>query len=98
MPNFAFGEESFAITSIGKAYMTKERHTRYIAGEDMDFVWCEREVREFDHMWRGGLSVWDIARAFDRDPDEVLILVIDRVRGGHIEPRKHGVYGRRRRM
>jgi hypothetical protein len=61
----------------------------------MNFVWDEREVLEFDHMWNEGLSIPDIARAFGRDPDEVAVLTIDRARRGHISKRAGGALGRR---
>lgn len=85
------------MASIDRYYLKKRRRNVYVALEDMDFTWDEDEVSEFDRMWDEGLSVYDIARAFDRDPDEVALLVMDRVRAGMIEKRKNGIWGRRRR-
>jgi hypothetical protein len=72
-----------------------QRQNIYLACENLDFVWDERDVVAFDHMWNEGFSIWDIAKAFDRDPDEVVILAIDRVKRGNIQKRKGGVWGRR---
>lgn len=89
--------EKLAIHHIHEKYMTHERRKTYIACEEMDFTWCESEVREFDRMWDGGLGIEDIAKSFGRDTDEVAVLAIDRARQGKIGPRKYGVFGRRRR-
>ena len=80
-------------------YMTNSRQNIYLALEDVeiDFVWDESDVLDFDKAWQDGLSLWDIARAFDRDPDEVLLLALDRIRKGFINKRKNGVYGNRMR-
>jgi len=72
-----------------------ERQLIYIACEEMDFTWDERDAVEFDRMWEEGLCIKDIARAFDRDVDEVAILVIDRKRKGKIHDRPGGVLGKR---
>lgn len=68
----------------------------YIACDDMDFGWSHSEVASFRHMWIEGLSVDDIARAFDRPVDEIAILVIDQARQSKIKHRTGGIYGNRR--
>jgi len=78
---------------IEMKYLKKQRQKVYIACENLDFVWDEREVHEIEHMWSKGLSIHDIARSFGRDPDEVAILIVDRARQGKIKPRKGGVFG-----
>jgi hypothetical protein len=60
----------------------------------MDFNWDERDVLAVNHMWEDGLSIWDIARSFDRDPDEVLLLIVDQIRQGKIHRRPGGLLGR----
>lgn len=72
-----------------------QRQNIYVACENFDFVWDERDVVEFDRMWNEGLSLYDIAKVFKRDPDEVAILVMDRAKQGFIKRRKGGVQGRR---
>jgi len=71
------------------------RQNIYVACEDLDFVWDERDVIQVDRMWEEGFSIDDIAKAFDRDTDEIALLVIDRARKGYIQPRKGGIRGRR---
>lgn len=68
--------------------MAESRRNIYIACEDMNMVWCESEVVQFERMWNDGWDIEVIANALDRDPDEVIVLVIDRARNGHIRSRK----------
>jgi hypothetical protein len=68
----------------------------YVAGETLNFLWSAQDVVDFDRMWRQGVSVAEISTVFNRDPDEVVILVIDRVHGGYIHKRSGGVYGNKR--
>lgn len=82
---------------MSQNYMKHRRKNIYLACEDMDFVWSDQQVALFDRMWEQGLSVWEIAEQFKRDPDDVAILAIDRARQEFIEPREGGAYGRRRR-
>lgn len=65
-----------------------ERQCIYVACEDMDFVWCSNDVAAFKAMWEDGKSIRDIAAAFQRDPDEVALLVIDQARAGTIKKRR----------
>ncbi|MBN2910792.1 helix-turn-helix domain-containing protein [Polycladomyces sp. WAk] len=74
-----------------------QRRKIYIALDDLDFnfFWDEAEIPDIERMWNAGFSIWDIANACMRDPDEVAILIMDRTRKGFIKPRPGGVYGRR---
>ena len=76
-------------------YMKKESQSIYTAleGEDLDFYWEEADVLKFDQMWRSRVNLLDIARYFGRDPDEVVVLAIDRARKGFIGKRKGGIVG-----
>lgn len=65
--------------------MTKERSSIYVACEEVDMIWDEKDVSAFDDMWNQGLDIFVIADSFDRDPDEVVLLVLDRARKGHIK-------------
>lgn len=76
----------------------KRRKKIYLAGQDWDFVWDERDVLEAEKMYKEGLSLWDMARAFSRHPIEMAILIMDRAEKGHIEPRKRGAFGRRKKL
>lgn len=85
--------ENLSIKLIEKNYMKKKRQRTYICCEDLDFIWDERDIKLVDRMWLEGLSIYDISRSFNRDPDEVVVLIIDRSRKGRIKPRKGGVFG-----
>lgn len=74
-----------------------KRRNIYIALEELDFIWCESEIPDIERLWNEGFSIWEIGQACDRDPDEVLILIMDRVRKGAIGNRPGGVMGRRKR-
>jgi hypothetical protein len=65
----------------------------YIALEEFNFFWEQEQVFEFDLLWREGWSIWYIADYFQRDPDEVLILYMDRIRKKMIHDRPNGLFG-----
>lgn len=71
----------------------KSRRKIYLVLEDIDPVWDEKEVVEFDRLWAEGADIEQIAKRFKRDPDEVLILAIDRARQGYITARRGSVWG-----
>lgn len=71
----------------------KQRVSIYLACEEMDFIWSREEVKEIDKMWNEGIEVRSIANKVQRDPDELLILIIDRARKGHITRRTGGLFG-----
>jgi len=89
-------KENLSIRLIEKNYMKEKRQRTYVACEDLDFIWDERDIKVIERMWSSGLSIYDISRSFNRDPDEVVVLIIDRSRRGSIKPRKGGVLGCRR--
>jgi len=61
--------------------------------ETFDFRWSDKEIKTVLAGWRGGLSIWKIADRIRRDPDEVMILLIDLARRGAIKPRPGWVWG-----
>jgi len=69
------------------------RQNLYLACEEMNFVWDEKEIEHFKTMWREGISVEKIAFVLNRDPDEVLILAIDQSRNRMIKRRSGGLLG-----
>lgn len=72
----------------------KSRLQIYVALEDLDFTWCERrEIPVVEEMWKNGAPIWEIAEEVGRDPDEVAILIMDRVRKRFLRPRPGGVFG-----
>lgn len=77
-----------------KTHCQNQRSKIYIALEDLDFVWDEKDVKEVDEMWESGIPLNIIAQNFGRDINEVAILIIDRRRNGFIELRDTGIFGR----
>lgn len=70
------------------------RRSIYTALEDLNFLWNEDDLPAFREMWKDGRSVQEIADHFDRDPDEVVLLVIDQAREGKIKRRSTGLSGK----
>lgn len=66
----------------------------YIACEDIDYIWRERDVAEVERLWREGYDIRCIAAAVKRDVDEVLLLILDRARHGVLKRRPTGVFGK----
>ena len=67
----------------------------YIALDDLNFAWLEDEVATVITMYSAGCPVWEIAEKLGRPQEEVALLIMDLSRKKAIEPRRHGVYGRR---
>ncbi|WP_409162493.1 helix-turn-helix domain containing protein [Paenibacillus sp. KR2-11] len=65
----------------------------YIALEELNYFWDEEDLPIIDRMWNEGRSLWDIADRFHRDPDEVVLLIMDRRRQGLINNRPGGSLG-----
>lgn len=65
----------------------------YIACEEINFIWQERDVIEFREMWRKGCSIHHIAEYFQRGTDEVMILAMDQSRQRNIKSRPGGIWG-----
>lgn len=72
---------------------SKSRRKLYIALEEVDYNWCVDEVKIFEKMWNAGVSLEDISAYFDRDPVEIVLLIIDRAGQGKIKPRPEGLGG-----
>lgn len=70
-----------------------ERRDRYIACEQMNFIWSLPDVWAIDDMWRKGVSLVEMAQKIDRDPDEVFILLMDRIRTNKLHARPGGMFG-----
>lgn len=73
-----------------------QRRNIYLALEELDFTFDEADLPEIKRMWEEGLSVWDMARAFNRDPDKITVLIMDLARKGEIDTRPGGAMGRRK--
>ena len=88
------GQESASIYWIERSYMKHERKNIIVALEDLDFIWCEDEVKEAAAMWKKGIPLDLIASNFGRDEDEVAVLLMHLARQNRISSREGGAYGR----
>ncbi|MBS9803218.1 helix-turn-helix domain containing protein [Bacillus cereus] len=57
--------------------MKESRSKIYIALEEANFIWDERDVIRFREMWKQGMSLPKMAKALRRHQAEVTLLVID---------------------
>ncbi|WP_227522037.1 helix-turn-helix domain containing protein [Bacillus solitudinis] len=77
---------------IENSHLTHSRQIIYIALEELNFLWDEKEVIEFDQMWKRGVSLKRMARYFNREEDEVAMLILDRKRKKRISVRDRGLH------
>lgn len=61
--------------------------------EDLDFSWFKSEIATVKMMWQSGQHITNIAKAVERDQDEVALLIMHLARCGKIKKRKTGVFG-----
>lgn len=54
------------------------RRNIYIALEDVDFVWDERQIHEVESMFHAGATTKDIARMVKRPLKDVIVALLDR--------------------
>ncbi|PED84329.1 helix-turn-helix domain containing protein [Bacillus pseudomycoides] len=71
--------------------MKESRLKIYIALEEANFIWDERDVIRFREMWNSGMSLPDMAKALRRHQAEVALLVIDQADKYQIEQRPTGL-------
>lgn len=86
--------EEKEIRILERKFMTYERLNTYIACEEYDFTWDEKEVARFRELWRAGVSIPDIAKELNRHENEVIFLVVDQAEKVRIKPRKGGALGK----
>jgi hypothetical protein len=81
---------------------TMEKFTKYIKNgyhvfennQNIDFIWCETKVFEFERLWNEGVHTLEIQKKLKRKTIyDIAVLVIDRCRKGFIQPRKEGLEG-----
>ncbi|HDT6575755.1 helix-turn-helix domain containing protein [Bacillus cereus] len=71
--------------------MKESRLKVYIALEEANFIWDERDVIRFREMWGQGMSLPRIAKTLRRHQAEVALLVIDQADKYMIENRPIGL-------
>lgn len=75
-------------------YQKKNSRNIIIALEELNFFWDEDDVNEVAEMCRLGIPKEMIASNFDRDIDEVEVLIIHLKRKNRLRPRNGGEGGR----
>ncbi|EOO64251.1 hypothetical protein IKE_05128 [Bacillus cereus VD196] len=71
--------------------MKESRLKIYIALEEANFIWDERDVLRFREMWSQGMSLPEMAEALRRHHAEDALLVIDQADKYLIENRSIGL-------
>ncbi|WP_158738649.1 hypothetical protein [Alteribacillus sp. YIM 98480] len=80
MENASLKSHKQSVTKIEKHYFKREFGSTYIVNEDLEHVFTKDEVKLFDMLWKEGRSLKNIATYFKRNPDEMFLLLFDRVR------------------
>ncbi len=70
----------------------KPQYIAFLDGE-IDLAWDYPNYHQVIRLWKLGTSIQDMAKELNRDPDEVLVLLIDLGHKGKIDVRQGGVYG-----
>ncbi|MED1021107.1 helix-turn-helix domain containing protein [Bacillus mycoides] len=71
--------------------MKESRLKIYIALEEANFIWDERDIIRFREMWKQDMSLPEMAKALRRHQSEVALLVIDQADKYMIENRPIGL-------
>ena len=60
---------------------------------ELNLLFSERELRDFQELWSAGISMKNIATKLKRRPSEIALLVFDHAERGLINARGTGIYG-----
>lgn len=85
--------ENSTVSKLEKVYLKRKRNQIYIALEDIDFIWSEKEVQKFKLMWDSDYSAQEIASKLKRPIDDVAMLIYDQALKKKIKPREKGLLG-----
>ncbi|EPF08370.1 hypothetical protein ICA_05767 [Bacillus cereus BAG1O-3] len=72
-------------------YMKKSRRNLYIALEELDLVFDEREVIRLQQMWKEGKGILEIAKELGRHQLEIAALIMDQGDKNKIKSRPMGL-------
>lgn len=72
-------------------YMKKSRRNLYIALEELDLVFDEREVIRLQEMWKEGKGILEIAKELGRHQLEIAALIMDQADKNKIKSRPMGL-------
>jgi hypothetical protein len=74
-------------------YNFEEQHICFIDSETVSFAWDKSNVERFLVMWDEGISVEGIAKKFNRNPIDVMILLLEMGEEERLERRPTGLFG-----
>lgn len=72
-------------------YMKKLRRNLYIALEELDLVFDEREVIRLQEMWKEDKGILEIAKELGRHQLEIAALIMDQADKNKIKSRPMGL-------
>jgi peptidyl-tRNA hydrolase len=59
--------------------LQEPRTNRYVACEEINQLWDEPQIIEFNKMYKSGKTITDMATHFNRQKKEILILAVDQL-------------------
>lgn len=83
--------EAQAIGNIESTHLVKTRYGIRIAMEriPIDWIWSNKEVREFKKMWKENKPLKEIAFELDKDEFDCLPMVLELLYLEEIDPREN---------
>lgn len=76
-----------------KSYTKKSSRNMITVLEELDFHWCEDVAIEVVNLWEDGVPFEGIVAHCERDPYEVVLLLLQMARDGKIQIRAGGIFG-----
>lgn len=89
----AIVRDDHVVKNLESRYLKYNPRETYVACQDLDFLWTKSQLKEFESHWNEGRKLDEMSRYFQRSPEELLILALDRALIGRIKPRKGGLIG-----
>ncbi|PEQ70809.1 helix-turn-helix domain-containing protein [Bacillus thuringiensis] len=84
-------KENYTMALQQGKYMKKSRRNLYIALEELDLVFDEREVIRLQQMWKEGKGILEIAKELGRHQLEIAALIMDQGDKNKIKSRPMGL-------
>ncbi|PEC75661.1 helix-turn-helix domain containing protein [Bacillus thuringiensis] len=84
-------KENYTMALQQGKYMKKSRRNLYIALEELDLVFDEREVIRLQGMWKEGKGILEIAKELGRHQLEIAALIMDQADKNKIKSRPMGL-------
>ncbi|WP_242224535.1 helix-turn-helix domain-containing protein [Bacillus cereus group sp. BfR-BA-01380] len=84
-------KEDYTIAAQQRKYMKQSRRNLYVALEEANLVFDEREVIQFKDMWKNGESIIEIAKQMGRHQLEIAVLILDQADKNKIVARSMGL-------